>query len=260
MPSAFQKAFRYITLLAATAIFSVACTTTVPGEAHPTPVATGALATADNLHQTLPSTEYLQNLFGLTVTQDGQPKFGTDKMMGVSQNMKSGPRECLGIVLFGTEKGSYQPFRPAQFISTSWQVKVEAEESETWDTFQGAPGFAYVGVSSFGDIVHAQSAFDAFSRNWQECEGKFVTVYDPKLPDSGQIYSTATITAVRQDNSVLSATLPTVLSDTGTYVIERALGMQGNCIVETTVAYMTDGGPHAIEIARHVMETISQLG
>lgn len=219
------------------------------------------LVTGEDIQQVLPATDYLQSLFTDPVAADPEnARFGI-KTMGSnnSDNLKSGPRECLGILPPGPEWSVYQQFHPTQYVIATWDVDLLGAHS-TSDVLPEGPVGVWTSALAFDNTESATSAFDNSTTNWASCDGTFVTVYQPTPPDSSELRLTASITEVRAEDELLSATVPLNLNGSGAQVFARALGIRGNCIVETTVMYTTGTGPEAVEIARHMMDTISDLG
>jgi hypothetical protein len=120
----------------------------------------------------------------------------------------------------------------------------------TWDDGVGTSG-ADAAVVRLSTPDAARAAFDAFARQWQQCDGTTVvkhvqtTVID------------AAITDVTVKGSVLSATVRThELPSTATSRYERAVGVRGNTLVEASLAVTAAGerGPDPRAGATRVAE------
>ncbi len=167
---------------------------------------------------------------------------------GLFSNPKSGPRECLGIVL-AIQQNSYRSADAAvqQFASSEWNV------GQSMDIKAFLVAVSAVGIDTASG---ADAVFATFSRQWSHCNDTTVTVFDP---NSDKVQSTDRITGVRVADSIISATVQAIDPDGSSLLVTRALGVRVNCIIETTVIYAGDPGTGAVDIAHAMLDNVSKV-
>ncbi|OBK19463.1 sensor domain-containing protein [Mycobacterium asiaticum] len=162
------------------------------------------------------------------------------------------PAECAGVTTM-TIRNAYE----------SAEVKHVARET-WWSAGESGKVISVAeAVVALPNAADASALFAEFSRQWNGCNGKTVTI------SGGALNFTDEVTDVRVDNSVLAATVyvQATGATAGRRPQARAIGLRVNCLVEVEVAFFSlqrssdpgTGDPHtsAITIARAVMDKIS---
>ena len=203
-------------------IVLAACTTTVSGNALARHTASPAV------EQILPSAAEVAAAVGNPMDANGVPTRGGIDVLpnGIRDDSVVAPIECLGAIMpfmrVVYEKGDVRAAAWQQFSRFGTGATVSSVDA---------------GVIGFGSNREAQRMFDTFVAQWRGCQGATVTTHLPV----GDLY--ATVTDVRTDGSVLSATILTgETGDPARFPTEHAVGVAGRYIVDVDAA-VTVGAP-----------------
>ncbi|WP_240630620.1 sensor domain-containing protein [Mycolicibacterium sp. GF69] len=189
---------------------------TAESEAGPTVALTTAGGTAPTtsyawLSSVLPDDKELTDAVGFQVRMDEPPSVGPRL-----RNTAAGSRELTESLCFGV----VSPFE--QQVYGVAPVRAVSYATESSVTF---------GAAAIDSAADARDMFDAFARQWRDCQGKTVLKID------GAYTYEHRITQVDATPDVVSA-VDAVMSSSPTGVLvrsQRALGVAKDCIVEVTV-------------------------
>lgn len=232
------------------------CTTVVPGAARPAPGLTPEPVTGASVRQALLDDVELSALLGQNFRSDPHlpPRFG-----GIDDLpdgwVSAAPRYCIGTVV-GAQKTVYRALGPHD---------VQEVAQEFWGTAKAArsplTGVAE-GVIALPTAGDAQVAFEKFAAQWNRCAG--ITVTRDRDESTGAGATSAEITDVQTGDSVITATVRTVVAGAVRLSVTRAVGIRVNCLVDVDVFAggplpETADQPVAAEVARAMMDKVSAL-
>ena len=213
------------------------CAHTVGGTAAP---ATSAL-------KILPTEDEISSVAGNTLSTFGfKPFVGGVEILpdGFRTDSDAAPIGCAAV----TDTAPRIVYEPLPVLEAARQSYFN------WDEGVDTSG-ADAAVVRLSTAAAAKDAFGAFGRQWQQCAG--TTVVKHVL---GTVID-AEITDVTLEGSVLSATVRThQLPKAPTSRYERAVGVQGNAIVEVSLAITPKGerqpNPRdaAVRIAKEMLD------
>ncbi len=248
-----------MTLMRALALLSVGllaagCTVVVGGTARPAPNLRSRPLTGQTVKQVLLDDAALSKILDQSFKTDPRfpPRFGGPETL--QDDGSASPADCLGVALM-LQRSVYQ----------SANVKDVAVERS-----RAARSVKVIGVKegvvALPTAADAEALFAKFSQQWQKCDGT-------TLPLPGSAFKLAAKTTnVRVGNSVLVATVSMALtlpgSDSAAIPEGRAIGVQGNCLVEVQVDFFASNPSHqgsgdintsAADIAHAMMDKVSAL-
>lgn len=231
------------------------CSVVVDGAGVPGPNLAPRLLSADEIADVLPTASDLEDLLGEAFAPDGSMRSGgLDGMSdGLDGEDKATPHECVGATTV-MQRSTYQDSEVTDTVEQQWDPAPSTGEVLAVDT----------GVVALRSVADANQLFAEFTDQWQDCEGQTVTLVVESVRGG---YLTDKITDVRVANSVLAATIEFGHTlDSSTSRTARAIGVRGNCLVESEVAFYTnaigesaDPESSAIDIARFMLEKVSEL-
>ena len=194
------------------------CADSVDGAAQREQASPAAL-----LQQVLPTAEEVGNVVGNPLDAAGPAKVGALDVLpgGIRDSSGADPLECLGAVT---------PLM--RVVYESGDVTAAAWRDYSRFGADLAASSAEAGVVRFGSATEAKRMFDRFARQWQSCEGTTVTL-SIGVPGSG---IALTVTDVRVDGPILSATIVGGDPDGEFFPTEHAVGLSADSLVDADVA------------------------
>lgn len=174
------------------------------------------------------------------------------------------PGECVGVVEVAP-------------TSVYESAGVESYARETWDGTERGDGkvplhtqvmFVKEAVVALPSAADARALFAEFSQQWKRCDGQAVD-QETRTPDPDEppplFGSDMHITDVRVSDNVLAASI--ALDKKSKAPDTRAIGVQGNCLVEVLVAFTGADNPtgsgdpktSSTEVVQAMTDKISNL-
>ncbi|OBK50252.1 sensor domain-containing protein [Mycobacterium sp. 1081908.1] len=243
---------RFVAALLA-ALVASGCTATTGGAARPAPSTVARPLTGPTIKQALLDSAALSQLLDqpFKTVPPFPAHFGGSEQLG---DRSGSPADCAGVA-FMTSAGAYRSADVGNVATEAWahdghSVKVD---------------LVVQGVVSLRTAAGAAALFARFSEQWKRCDGTTLTV-------PSDVYGRYGITDVRVTNSVLAATVSQA-PGAGSILLSapkaRAVGIQGNCLVEVDVVFFGNSYPSdqgsadintsAVDIAHAMMDKISAL-
>jgi PknH-like protein len=188
--------------------------------------------------QALPTGDELTSTLGVGPGFTGQRVMGGADMLlqGVGAS-EATPIECLSA-----------GYRLQKVVYQASPIREVASESWAGGDFSGPPVSGFFGVVKFATVDDAQGFFAASADKWRRCNGQTLVLHQPEHGADGS----SRITDVLVENKVISAV---VLHDDGS-MIQRALGVGSDCIVDVEITD-ADGGPRrAVDVADLMLRKI----
>lgn len=241
----------------AVVVLASGCTVVVGGKAQPAPDLAPRPLAGSTITRVLLGHTTLSRILKQPMIVDHRfpSRFGGPEALQADGT--SSPVDCLGVAGM-LEQSAYHSGNVKGVAVQAWRhAAVSAAVTEVRE-----------GVVSLPTAADANALFAAFSRQWQNCNGR-------TQPLSDNVFRlTATIDQVRVADSVLGATIWLALAssgkDTDSIPAGRAVGVQGNCLVEVEVDFFNasrsslrgQGGipTSAQDIAELMMDRIGALG
>jgi hypothetical protein len=192
------------------------------------------------LDQVLPTTNELTTILGVGPGFTGQLVMGGANMLlqGVGES-EATPIECVSAG-YRLQKVVYQASPVRQVASQPW----------AGGDFSGPPLSGFFGVVKFATAGDAQGFFAASADKWRRCNGQTLVLHQPEHGADG----VSRITDVVVDRTVVSAV---VLHDDGS-MIQRALGVASDCVVDVEITDVGRGGGArgAVDVANLMQQKI----
>jgi PknH-like extracellular domain len=192
------------------------------------------------LDQVLPTTNELTTILGVGPGFTGQLVMGGADMLlaGVGES-EATPIECVSAG-YRLQKVVYQASPVRQVASQPW----------AGGDFSGPPLSGFFGVVKFATADDAQGFFAASADKWRRCNGQTLVLHQPEHGADG----VSRITDVVVDRTVVSAV---VLHDDGS-MIQRALGVASDCVVDVEITDVGRGGGArgAVDVANLMQQKI----
>ena len=242
-----MKAVGPVAVLVAALLLASGCTQTVAGRLRPAPDLVSIPVTGESVAQVLLDQVELAEMFHGRFESSPKmpPRFGgVDEL---SDNWSSAwPPDCVGVAVVAP-RSAYQ------------SVGVQDVAWESWrHAAVGVPDVTGVteAVVALPTVAEARSAFETFTGRWRGCDG--VTVTRENSPAT----LAADISELRIDDTVLAATVHTTIGRILGMWSRRALGVQGNCLVEAEVFFTANDMPRnesAPDAVRAMMTKADQL-
>jgi PknH-like extracellular domain len=188
--------------------------------------------------QALPTGDELTTTLGVGPGFTGQRVMGDADMLlqGVGES-EATPIECVGA-----------GYRLQKVVYSASPIREVASESWAGGDVTGPPVPGFFGVVKFATVDDAQAFFAASADKWRRCNGQSLVLHQPEHGADGS----SQITDVVVENKVISAV---VLHDDGS-MIQRALGVGSDCVVDVEITD-ADGGPRrAVDVADLMLRKI----
>ncbi len=247
----------FFTAALAAVMLTSGCTVTVGGKAQPAPDLAPRPLAGPTITRVLLGHTTLSRILKQPMIVD----FGFPRRFGGPEALQAdgtaSPVDCLGVAGM-LEQSAYH----------SGNVKGVAIEAWRHAAVSAAVTEVREGVVSLPTAADADALFAVFSQQWRNCNGR-------TQPLSDNVFRLkAMIDQVRVANSVLGATVWLALASSGkdadSIPAGRAVGVQGNCLVEVEVDFFNashsslrgQGGipDSAEDIAQMMMDRIGALG
>jgi len=164
---------------------------------------------------------------------------GADMLLQGVGESEATPIECVGAG-YRLQKVVYQAGPVRQVASQSW----------AGGDLNGPPLSGFFGVVKFATADDAQAFFAGAADKWRRCNGQTLVLHQPEHGADGS----SRITDVLVESKVISAV---VLHDDGS-MIQRALGVASDCVVDVEVTDVDRGGGArgAVDIANLMLQKI----
>nr|WP_278184946.1 MULTISPECIES: sensor domain-containing protein [Mycobacterium] len=210
--------------------------------------------TGDALHRVLLDGGELTKL--LDTPFKAQPGLMGDGTAGSFDTLIGGsstPPKCTGVVNVA-HKDAYASATVQRVAGEYW-----------WGTGVGRVLTVDEAAVALPTAPDVQTLFAKFSEQWKACDGQTVTT--PPGSQGGENI-VEHIRGVTITDSVLSATLDMEIQDGDTVPVARAVGIQGNCLVDVLVHFhlpwpdepgSADPKTSGIDVARAMMDKASKL-
>lgn len=203
------------------------CACTVTGAPVPTRDSAGILGVGRTIGRVLPNDAELSAVLNDNLSSHGFPPIVggvTALPNGIRDSMDASEIECLGVT---------SPDMRAVYEKSSVRA-VATEDADDWDDPNHAVGHSYsvnVGAMALTSPADAHALFATFVNQWQQCQGKTMTVYQKPGGSGDQLHQ---ISVVHTAGDVLTAVVMLSVPATHTEPIpeQRAVGVAMNCIVD----------------------------
>jgi PknH-like protein len=180
----------------------------------------------------------------LTTTLGVGPGFTGQRVMGGADMLLQGvgaseatPVECVSV-----------GYRLQKVVYQASPIREVASESWAGGDFNGPPVSGFFGVVKFATVDDAQAFFAASADKWRRCNGQTLVLHQPEHGADGS----SRITDVLVENKVISAV---VLHDDGS-MIQRALGIGSDCVVDVEITDAGGGARRAVDVANLMLRKI----
>jgi hypothetical protein len=180
----------------------------------------------------------------LTATLGVGPGFTGQRVMGGADMLLQGvgaseatPIECVSA-----------GYRLQKVVYQASPIREVASESWAGGDFSGPPVSGFFGVVKFATADDAQAFFAATADKWRRCNGQTLVLHQPAHGADGS----SRITDVLVENTVISAV---VLHDDGS-MIQRALGVGSDCVVDVEITDAGGGARRAVDVANLMLRKI----
>jgi len=247
---------RRLMALLAVVMLAAGCVVTVGGAAQPASLSTPQSLTGRTIKHVLLGDSALSRILKEPLNIDPRfpPRFGGPETL--QDEMFAWPNDCLGVAVM-----------LQQYVYQSRSIKGVAAETWRHAAMSSEVTSVKEGVVSLPTAADANALFAEFSQQWQKCDGTTLP-----LPGAA-VRLKAKITDVEAATSVVAATVSTdwasPSSDSESIAAGRAIGVQGNCLIEVEVDFFNTSNPprhrpgdintSAIDIARAMMDKVSAL-
>jgi hypothetical protein len=188
--------------------------------------------------QALPTGDELTATLGVGLGFTGQRVMGGADMLlqGVGAS-EATPIECVSA-----------GYRLQKVVYQASPIREVASESWAGGDFNGPPVSGFFGVVKFATADDAQAFFAATADKWRRCNGQTLVLHQPAHGADGS----SRITDVLVENTVISAV---VLHDDGS-MIQRALGVGSDCVVDVEITDAGGGARRAVDVANLMLRKI----
>jgi hypothetical protein len=234
------------------------CNRSVAGEAQPAGNLKPRPLIGEPIKQVLLDDVALSNALKQTFTtkSDLPARFGGAEKLLSAYGLVT-PVDCVGVTNMMEESAYHGADVKNVARETLWNARGPSKVISVSE-----------GVVALPSVGEASALFDKFAQRWDGCNGSTVTI------DGGAISFSDSISDVRDNNSVLAAT---VTVDTrlagapsnGPRPEARAVGVRANCLVEVDIAFFSAQGPDdqgsgdlntsAGDLAHLMMDKVTQL-
>jgi len=192
------------------------------------------------LDQVLPAGDELTATLGVGPGFTGQLVMGGADMLleGVGES-EAAPIECVSAG-YRLQKVVYTASPVREVVSQTWAA----------GDLNGPPVSGFFGAVKFATADDAQGFFAASADKWRRCNGQTLVLHQPDRGADG----VSRITDVVVEPTVVSAV---VLHDGGS-MIQRALGVASDCVVDVEVTGVGGGGGarDAVDIANLMLQKV----
>ena len=202
------------------------------------------------LPHVLPSADQVADAVGNRLDPAGSPLVGGIALLpnGFRDGQDVSPFECLGaavpLMRAVYERGDVRAVALQDFSRYGEALTVSS---------------AHTGVVQFGSDVEAGRMFETFATQWRSCAGTRVSVHV-----TAKSTLDWTVTAVRETDGILSATILHETDRNTTFPTEHAVGLVADYIIDVDVA-ITDprpfrrvAGGRAAELVRQIRGNINR--
>jgi hypothetical protein len=166
---------------------------------------------------------------------------GADMLLQGVGESEATPIECVGAG-YRLQKVVYQAGPVRQVASQSW----------AGGDLNGPPLSGFFGVVKFATADDAQAFFAGAADKWRRCNGQTLVLRQPEHGADGS----SRITDVLVESKVISAV---VLHDDGS-MIQRALGVASDCVVDVEITDAGGGGGNgaasAVAVANLMLQKV----
>jgi hypothetical protein len=213
---------RWLAGAASVVVLLAGCSTTVDGAPRPAAAALKMLPTDDDMS---------------SVAGNPLSTFGFQPFVGGAEILPDGYRTDADASPIGC--AAVTDTAPRIVYERLPVLEAARQSYFNWDPGVDTSG-ADAAVVRLSTAAAAQSAFEAFARQWKQCDGTSVA---KRLGDAGKGTTVAAdISDVTVDGSVLSATVRThQRPGAAASRYERVLGVHGDAIVEVSLAVTPQG-------------------
>lgn len=231
-------------------MLTAGCTSMVDGTPRTVGSSAGIVGIGREVVGVLPDAQDLQAALGTPVDNNGfPPTVGGLSVLpdGIRDSKDASEIQCLGVTFAYTKK-VYE------------KSSVRAAALHDWDNWsQGLDvrGFSVqLGALALTSPSDARTLFNAFTTQWQQCQGKTMVLYHA----GGGADQLLEITRVQTTDSMLSAIVmgSSPATHTAASPDERALGIAANCIVDVEVhdSSWRTGDPAPNNLAVKIAQTM----
>jgi hypothetical protein len=182
----------------------------------------------------------------LTTTLGVGPGFTGQRVMGGADMLLQGVGESEATPIECVSAG----YRLQKVVYQASPVREVASESWAGGDFSGPPMSGFFGVVKFASVDDAQAFFAASADKWRRCNGQTLVLHQAQHGADGS----SRITDVLVEKTVISAV---VLHDDGS-LIQRALGVASDCVVDVEITDADNGGGarRAVDVANLMLRKI----
>jgi hypothetical protein len=166
----------------------------------------------------------------LTTTLGVGPGFTGQRVMGGADMLLQGVGESEATPIECVSAGD----RLQKVVYQASPVREVASESGAGGDFSGPPMSGFFGVVKFASVDDAHAFFAASADKWRRCNGQTLVLHQAQHGADGS----SRITDVLVEKTVISAV---VLHDDGS-LIQRALGVASDCVVDVEITDADNGG------------------
>jgi hypothetical protein len=192
------------------------------------------------LNEVLPTGDELTTALGVGPGFTGQLVVGgADMLLQSVGESEATPIECVSA-----------GYRLQKVVYAASPVREVASQSWAGGDLNGPPLSGFFGAVEFATADDAQRFFAASADKWRRCNGQTMVLHQPEHGADG----VSRITDVVVESTVVSAV---VLHDDGS-MIQRALGVASDCVVDVEIADVDRGGGarRAVAVANLMLQKI----
>ena len=229
--------------MAAPRIIGLALGVAVVAGCGPT-VGGSAVSPQIDLREALPSADQVDRAVGNPLDPTALPLVGGIDLLpnGIRDSAQVSPLDCLGaatpLMRVVYERGDVHQVALQDFARYGAGMTVSS---------------VHTGVVRFGSEAEAGRMFDEFVAQWRSCARTRVSV---QITESSALEWT--VTDVRENDRILSATILSADAGESAFPTEHALGLAADCIVEADVA-VTDAVPTRREATGRAAELVAMM-
>jgi hypothetical protein len=250
-----QPHWRRTLALGAGCLLLACCTRVADGTVIAAPgLQLGPISGAD-LQKVLPTESGLATVLGESIPPDvDDPEITgevSDMANGLATESDASPHDCVGVVA-ELQRSIYQETKMSSFASARWRQP----RGSTSDVTR-----VVTAVVEYPSTSDANDTFDAFAKQWKDCDGTLV-----KTPIDSDFFSDD-ISNVKNENAVMSADIEVARpAHSIEWPVLRAIGVRANCLIEVEVTFFGGNSApsrfddSAIAVARSMMDRIAEVG
>jgi hypothetical protein len=208
-----------------------------------------------DLQKVLPTETEVADVLGESIPPDvdepTEKGILSDLPNGLATDADASPHDCVGVVA-ELQRSIYQATKMSEFASANWAQP----RGSTSDLRR-----VVTAVVAFPTTSDAHDVFDAFAKQWRDCDGTLV-----KTPYENDFFSDD-ISNVRNENSVMSAEVEVARP---AHFVQwpnlRAIGVRANLLIEVELTLSSGtSAPSRFEdsapaMAHSMMDRIAEVG